>query len=301
MQVHTARVSGRRALSPHLVTVTLEVDGAYPSTGVPDEYIRVLIPPPGSPLVLPTISDTWEIEQPEGSEPPVPRVYTISDHRVVDGTVSIDLDIALHEAGPGAAWARDCRAGDEVGLLGPKGLYAAPEGTAWQLLVADITGVPAMARILRGLQPGQRVRAVGVLTDAADAIPLPSPADVDLEWVVVDRDVDVTEALERAVLETDLTVSDPSGDADGGRYVWFAGEARASRTVRRHLRRELGWPQRDFYTCGYWQIEAEKWNARYEEVAEQVQPQLAAAYQLAETDEGPYLDQLEDIYESVGL
>ncbi len=296
MQVHSARVSRRRALSPHLVTITVEVDGDYPFTGVPDEYLRVLIAPEGHPLVLPTISDEWEISQPEGTEPPVPRVYTISDHRVVDGAVEIDLDIALHEAGPGAAWARGCLPGDEVGLLDPKGLYAAPSDVAWQLLAADITGVPAMARILRGLQPGQRARAVGVVTDPADAIALPSPGDVDVEWIVVDREVDVTEALERAVLDADLP-----GASDGGLYVWFAGEARASRTVRRHLRRTLGWPQSDFYTCGYWQIEAEKWRARYDEVAEKVQPQLGAAQALATTDEGGYLDALEDIYESVGL
>ncbi len=296
MQVHSARVSRRRVLSPHLVTVTVEVDGGYPSTGVPDEYLRVLLAPEGHPLVLPTVSDDWEITQPEGTEPPIWRVYTISHHRVVDGVVEIDLDIALHDEGPGAAWARDCLPGDEIGLLGPKGLYAAPAGVAWQLLVADITGVPAMARILRGLEPGQRVRAVGVLTDARDAIALPSPADVDLRWVVVDRDVDVTEALENAVLESDLP-----GASDDGRYVWFAGEARASRTVRRHLRRTLGWPQSDFYTCGYWQIEAEKWRARYDEVAEQVAPQVMQAQALAASDEGQYLDALEDIYESVGL
>ena len=296
MQVHSSRVSRRLFLSPHLVTVTVELDGAYPFTGVPDEYLRVLLAPEGHPLVLPTVSDDWEITQPEGTEPPIWRVYTISHHRIVDGTVEIDLDIALHDEGPGAAWARDCLPGDEVGLLDPKGLYAAPAGVAWQLLVADITGVPAMARILRGLEPGQRVRAVGVLTDAGDAIAMPSPADVELEWVVVDRDVDVTEALEKAVLEADLP-----GASDDGRYVWLAGEARASRSVRRHLRRTLGWPQSDFYTCGYWQIEAEKWQARYDEVAAQVESKVLEAQALAATDQGRYLDALEDIYESVGL
>ena len=296
MQVHTARVARRRVLSPHLVTVTVELDGDYPFTGVPDEYLRVLLAPEGHPLVLPTVSDDWEITQPEGTEPPIWRVYTISHHRIVDGVVEIDLDIALHDEGPGAAWARECLPGDEVGLLDPKGLYAAPAGVGWQLLVADITGVPAMARILRGLDPGQRVRAVGVLTDAGDAIALPSPADVEVEWVVVDREVDLTEALEKAVLE-----ADHPGASDDGRYVWFAGEARASRSVRRHLRRTLGWPQSDFYTCGYWQIEAEKWRARYDEVAAQVEPKVMQAQALAATDEGQYLDALEDIYESVGL
>ena len=89
--------------------------------------------------------------------------------------------------------------------------------------------------------------------------------------------------------------------ADGSRYVWLAGEARASRAVRRHLRRELRWPQSDFYTCGYWQVDAEIWNARYEEVADQVIAEAEQAQARAGDDEGAYLDALEDIYEKAGL
>ncbi len=85
------------------------------------------------------------------------------------------------------------------------------------------------------------------------------------------------------------------------RYVWLAGEARASRAVRRHLRRELGWPQADFYTCGYWQVDAEKWNARYDEVADVVIAKAEEVQQKVGDDEGAYLDALDDIYDSVGL
>jgi hypothetical protein len=83
--------------------------------------------------------------------------------------------------------------------------------------------------------------------------------------------------------------------------VWLAGEARASRAVRRHLRRELGWPQRDFYTCGYWQVDAETWNARYEQVADQVIAEAQEAQARAGDDEGAYLDALDDIYDKAGL
>lgn len=293
MRIHTATVMGRRRLSAHLVTITLGDLDDYPTTGVPDEYIRVLLPPAGEPLVLPVITDDWEVVQPEGSAEPLPRVYTISDHRVVDGTVQIDLDIALHDDGPGAAWARTCVPGDQVGLIEPHGLYAAPVEVGWQLLVADITGLPALARILRGLHPRQKVRAVVVLTDEDDRIALPTAAELDLEWVVVERDTDIAQALEQAVTSADLPEQD--------RYVWLAGEARASRAVRRHLRRTLKWPQEDFYTCGYWQIDAERWNARYEEVAAQVRQKAIQAQQDAAGDEGLYLDALEEIYESSGL
>ena len=85
------------------------------------------------------------------------------------------------------------------------------------------------------------------------------------------------------------------------RYVWLAGEARASRAARRHLRRGLGWPQADFYTCGYWQIDAETWNARYQEVEEVVVAKAHEVQARVGDDQGAYLDALDDIYESVGL
>lgn len=293
MKTYTATVLGRRTLSAHLVTVTLGVADDFPSTGVPDEYLRVLIPPAGADLALPQIDEGWVISYPEGSVEPDFRVYTISDHRVVDGQVEIDLDIALHDVGIGSDWARSCRPGDVVGLVEPHGLYAAPADVGWQLLVADITGLPALARILRGLQEGQRVVAHVVLIDPGDQVALPSAADVDLTWQVVAKETDICEALADAVTSRELPDTD--------RYVWLAGEARASRAVRRHLRRELGWPQADFYTCGYWQIEAEKWNARYEEVAAVVEQKSAQVQQEVGDDQGAYLDALDDIYESVGL
>ena len=289
----SATVLGRRRLSPHLVTVTLGGIEGCPSTGIPDEYVRVLIPPAGAELALPQIDERWTITYAEGAVEPDFRVYTISDHRVVDGAVQIDLDIALHDQGIGSDWARTCESGDTVGLVEPHGLYAAPSDVAWQLIVADITGLPAAARILRELAPEQRAVVHIVLTDAGDEIPLPSAADVDVTWEVVAKDTDICDALAEAVTSRELPTSD--------RYVWLAGEARASRAVRRHLRRELGWPQTDFYTCGYWQIDAEKWNARYDEVAEVVLARSAEVQQQIGDDQGAYLDALDDIYESVGL
>lgn len=293
MKAFAAKVLGRTQISAHLVRVTLDVEGDYASTRIPDEYIRVLIPPAGAVLALPQIDEKWNISYPEGSVEPDFRVYTISDYRIVDGEAQIDIDIALHDEGIGSDWAKACRPGEEVGVIEPHGLYAADPAVGWQLLVADITGLPAVARILRGLAPGQRADVHMVLTDADDEIVLPSAADVNVTWQIVERDTDICDALTEAVTSRDLPASD--------RYVWLAGEARASRAVRRHLRRELKWPQADFYTCGYWQLDAEKWNARYEEVADEVMAKSQEAQEEVGGDQGAYLDALDDIYESVGL
>lgn len=293
MKTYAATVLGRRRLSAHLVSITLGRLGDYSSTGVPDEYIRIMIPPTGTPLVLPEIDENWTVTYPEGTAEPASRVYTISDHRVIDGQIQLDLDIVLHDEGIGSDWALACEPGDQVGLIDPHGLYAAADDVGWQLLVADITGVPAVARILRNSKPGQVIEAVLVITDPDDEIALPSPADVTVTWQVVGSDTDIAGALADAVTSRELPAAD--------RYVWLAGEARASRAVRRHLRRELKWPQSDFYTCGYWQVDAEKWAARYEEVQDEVMAKSAEVQKKVGDDEGAYLDALDDIYDSVGL
>ena len=41
--------------------------------------------------------------------------------------------VAVHDHGVGADWVRRCVPGDEVGMMVPHGLYAAPADTAWQL------------------------------------------------------------------------------------------------------------------------------------------------------------------------
>lgn len=296
MNTSAATVIGRRVLTPHLVSITLGGLTGWRSTGIPDEYVRLLLPPrPGVEVQLPEIGEDFSFTYPEGAEELVPRVYTISDHRVVDGDIRVDVDIALHDRGAGSDWARTCAPGDQVGIIDPHGLYRPADDVTRQVLVCDLTGVPALARILRELPPGVTAEAHVVVTDGSDEVPLPTRADVTVTWQVVDDDRDIPAALEAAVRSRDLP-ADPAGH-----YVWLAGEARASRAIRKHLRRELGWSQQHFYTCGYWQIDAELWNARYEDVAEEVNAKAMAAYREAGPDEGAYLDALEDIYESAGL
>ena len=134
-----------------------------------------------------------------------------------------------------------------------------------------------------------------VITDPADEVPLPTTAESSVTWQVVDSELQVADAMTEAVRAAAL----PKDSA--GWYVWLAGEAHGSRAVRKYLRRELNWPQSAFYTCGYWQLEAERWKARYEVVADEVNALAAAAFERVGGEEGAYLDELDQIYESVGL
>lgn len=270
----TATVRGRRWRTPHVVSVTLVLEGSYPTTGIPDEYLRLDLTPH------------------EADAAPVQRVYTIADHRIIDGRVEIDFDIALHDReGPGSAWAISCRPGDQVAVTAPHGLFVPPPDTVRHHLVADLTGVPAVGRILRQATPEQHFDVTIVVQDPADVPVLPSAAEVDLKVEVVSEVAALSTALESAAMAA------PTDD----RYLWVAGEARATRAVRKHLRRTLRRPQATFYACGYWQLDAERWQARFAKVADEVVARALEAEARTGDDHGAYLDALEDIYEAAGL
>ncbi|MEI2713544.1 MAG: siderophore-interacting protein [Nocardioides sp.] len=115
-----ATVLGREQISEHLVRLTLgEIDG-FESTGLPDEWIGLIVP--------------GQFQS---------RYYTV---RSWDGS-TLTLDIVVHEVGLVTEWARRDVVGEVVTLTEAKGSYALPPGAQWLLLVGDLTAMPAMARI----------------------------------------------------------------------------------------------------------------------------------------------------------
>jgi len=267
-----ATVVTRHHQSPHMVTVTLEVESSFRSLDIPDEYVRLIL----------------------GTEEPVVRVYTVSDYRIVNGHIVIDVDIVVHEHGLAAAWAKNCLPGDRVRIMEPGAMYAAPDDVRHQILISDITGLPALGRIARDLKPDQSADIAVVLTDDADQVQLPSVADVQVEWITTAQLTHVPGALRQAVR------SRAHAQVPAGTYLWLAGEASASRETRKYLRRELGWPQSRFSTCGYWQLDAERKAEAYQRYAEQIQAQARRARNRIR-DDAAYHDALEDIYESFGI
>ena len=228
VKTYTATVLGTRQLSAHLVTVTLGAS-RLSATGVPDEYVRVLIPPVGAELALPEIDEKWTITYPEGRRRA--RLPGLHDLRP-PGRRGPDPDRPRHRAarrGHRLRLGPRCQPGDQVGLIEPHGLYAAPADVGWQLLVADITGLPAAARILRGLFAGSS-GVVIVLTDPATRSRCRAPPTSTSRG----RSSEGHRHL-RGPRRPSRRATCPPSD----RYVWLAGEARASRAVRRHLRREL--------------------------------------------------------------
>src|SRR3954468_20786326 len=68
------------------------------------------------------------------------RTYSV---RRQEGDVIV-VDVVLHSPGLGATWARTTGLGDRVGLDHANSWYQPPAATQWQLLVSDLSGLPAV-------------------------------------------------------------------------------------------------------------------------------------------------------------
>ena len=162
---YAATVLRREPLSPHLVRLTLGGLEGFASSGVPDEWVGLVVP--------------GQFQS---------RYYTV---RSWDGAELV-LDVVVHDEGLVTEWAsRDC-VGELVTIQEAKGSFAMPESAAWLLLVGDLTAMPAMARILETVSVPTRVWAevpddlAGYLPEGADVTWLtpPGPGESALASVV---------------------------------------------------------------------------------------------------------------------
>jgi len=99
----------------------------------------------------------------------VKRRYTIRAVRPETG--ELDLDVALHGPGAGAAWGATAAPGDAISFQGPRGkLEVRPAPT--QLLVGDESALPAIAVIAESLPADERAVAVIEVEDASEEQPV---------------------------------------------------------------------------------------------------------------------------------
>lgn len=198
--------------------------------------------------------------------PPSGRTYTV---RACDPIARrVTVDVVLHGRGVGTDWVLAAKPGDEVALAHPRGWYR-PGGADWQLLAADLSGLPALARIVAELPPDTRAIVVVEVIDESDLAYLPGLPERQLIWSTATGNGIADSKLAARVTQQHL----PSGRG----YCWFAGEAGEARTVRKFFRGELGWQTSQLDVMGYWRRDSESWDRRYADVA----AELFGVYQRA--------------------
>ena len=194
--------------------------------------------------------------EPAQSEPSADnpgRNYTVRRH-LADGVAErIDLDVLVHGDGIGSTWAETTTVGAKVGLDHARSWYQ-PGAADWQLLVADLSGLPAAARIVEQLPAGASVTALVEVLDDDDLAYLPDRRGVTVIPTVGTGNGRVPSRLAELV----RTWPRPNGRG----YCWFGGEAAESRAVRKHFR-GLGWAVEQLDVTGYWRSGSEAWDARF--------------------------------------
>jgi NADPH-dependent ferric siderophore reductase len=234
-----------RPLTPHMARITLggpDVRGS--GVEEPGEIITLLWPAPGMPLVLPRSG--WSFP-PGVADAQHARNYTV--RRCDADRDEIDVDFVLHgDGGRASRWAVRAQVGDRIGFAGPRTHWTGDGDAGWTLLVADETGLPALAAILETLPDGHPTVALIEIADAGERQPLPTRAQLTLHWLLREGDaVGTHPRLADAVGALDL----PPDAATTGR-VWGAGEAGSMRLVRDHVRGVRGLPAESVSVLGYW-------------------------------------------------
>ncbi|MBX5440309.1 MAG: siderophore-interacting protein [Solirubrobacteraceae bacterium] len=162
------------------------------------------------------------------------------------GARELTIDAVVHgDHGRASRWAGTACPGDAVGVAGPRPHWTAEPEADWTLLVADETGLPALAAIADALPAGHPAIAVVEVADAAERRPLPTAARLEVHWVHRDG---APPGPRGPLAGRVLALEPPPGT---GR-AWGGGEAAAMRRVRDHLRGPCGLAAEAVSVLGYW-------------------------------------------------
>ncbi|MGL5809966.1 MAG: siderophore-interacting protein [Nocardioides sp.] len=210
---YPARVRAREQLTSHLVRLTLDLESPFPSTGVPDEWVGLVI--------------AGQFQS---------RYYTV---RSATAT-TVTLDVVIHHAGLVTEWAsRDC-AGEPVTITAPRSSFSPPADASWLYLVGDLTAAPAMARIAESAEIAENAgSAVRIWAEVPGDLDDYFPASAEVTWLSSPADgsrlAEVVQSIEWP-------------DRPG--YFWMAGESTQMRLIRKYLMRERRGTAYD--VMGYW-------------------------------------------------
>lgn len=256
-----AEVVAVEQLTTHMVRVTFggEDVAAYRTIGAPDECVGVYFPREGEvkPPPMTEVDGQWWFhgldEAPEG------RNYTV--RRLDEAKGELIIDFVAHEGGVAATWALKATPGQTVLLTRPRSWYSVPEDVQWQLLVADMTGLPALGRIIEELPAGATAHAIVEVLERGDIQTFETAAEVTYDWRIGSGNGDSASVLDDAALAYPLP--------EGRGYFWFAAEAASSRRVRKYFRKEKEFEIAYFDIIGYWRANSEQWLEKYKHYQEE--------------------------------
>lgn len=179
------------------------------------------------------------LPQADGTE--AMRTYTARHYDAERGELTIDF--ALHADGPATRFARAATGGEAFEIFGgARPPYSPAEDSAWTVMVADQSALPAVCAIAESLPSQHRLYAVIEVPDLKERLAVDSPAQVTETWLAEGE----TPCAALVEYSAGLRLPDGRGEA------WVGCEAGAMRVIRRRLLGDLGMSPERVHTRAYW-------------------------------------------------
>ncbi|TNM59520.1 siderophore-interacting protein [Aliirhizobium smilacinae] len=226
-----AQVVSRLQLSPSIVRLVLSGAGLsdFATTNIPDEWIYLIFDRSGD--------DHGRKKRDRKSRP-----YTVRQWE--PETCRLTLDVVCHDAGPATTWAQTTAIGDAISFTAPFGKYGPADNVDWILLMSDLTGLPAVARIIEQHRCQIPVLANVEIAEDGDRRLVAQTCGDCVAWhKTFDR-----HAGRSCLVDIMQNMSRPHGCG----YVWIAGEATAVAQCRRLCQDNWGIEKNQVTAVGYW-------------------------------------------------
>lgn len=215
-----------------------------------DDHVKLFFPQPGeTDPILPDMDA-------DRTAPRDPRIIArdYTPRRFDEENGELTIDFVLHDSGPATQWAAQAKPGQRLGMGGPKASNIPHERLTSHLLIADDTGLPAIARTLEELSPEHSAVVVLDTQESDKTYPLTSRAWVDLFRCDRAAGQSLADLLRLVVLPATETLN-----------VWIAAEIDTVRALRDHLVNEEAIPRSRIRAAGYWRRNTEAGGARVDD------------------------------------
>lgn len=171
---------------------------------------------------------------------PRPQVRTYSVAGFYARTQTLDVDLVVHaHGGCASAWAREARAGDALGLIGPGGPPLFQAHAARYLLIGDPSSYALVHAVMARLPADAAGDVLMEVPDAREIQALPARERMRVQWLN-----DAPGALLRAL----QALPWPPGEVS----VTLAGESRVVVALRNFLVAQRGVSRTAMYAVPYW-------------------------------------------------
>ena len=233
-----------RQLTPSMIRITFggEQLAGFHYAG-PASHLQVFLPDSETgEMVLPVKGPDGNAFPQVRSLPPS-RAYT--PRRWKPEKLELDIEVALHDHGPGAAWASCVKEGDVAVISGRSGgAYFPDVSVDWHVIAGDETALPAIGTLLDVLPSSMRVYVLAEMRDEKEELDLESAAEMQARWL----HRSTGQIPGRALADALKTIELPQGK---GR-IWVSCEASIMREIRRHCIEARGLDRSMIRTQGYW-------------------------------------------------